>query len=466
MDTLAHALSARIWDALGGDPARLARLSVGGEGAWPGLFPVSDLAAAAVACAALAADELRDLAGTRADTGPGAVQVDRRLAAAWFGVTLQPLGWAPPPLRDALTGDWRCRDGWIRLHANAPHHRAAALDVLGLRDDPGQVDEARVAAAVASWHGASLERAVVEAGGCAAEMRDIQAWRAHPQGIAVQGHPLVEWRCAPASAARWNPRSSGLLRGLRVLDMTRVLAGPVATRMLAGLGATVLRIDPPQWNEPGVVADVTRGKRCARLDLKTAPGHARFVELLAQADVFVHGLRPGALDALGLDARARTRIRPGLVDVSLDAYGWHGPWASRRGFDSLVQMSCGIADAGMRAAGAKRPLPLPVQALDHSTGYLAAAAVLRGLTRRVGGDQGTEVQLSLAATAEILLDLTHRTEAGQAPHAPLSEADWLTRIERTPWGPARRLRAPWGIAGVPTRWHLPAAELGSAPARW
>ncbi len=466
MDTLAHALSARIWDALGGDPARLARLSIGGEGALPGLFPISDLAAAAVACAALAADELRDLAGSRPGTGPGAVRVDRRLAAAWFGVTLRPLGWAPPPLRDALTGDWRCRDGWIRLHANAPHHRAAALGVLGLRDARGQVDAAGVAAAVASWHGASLEQAVVEAGGCAAEMRDIQAWRAHPQGIAVQGHPLVEWRCAPASTAPWSPHSSVLLRGLRVLDMTRVLAGPVATRMLAGLGATVLRIDPPQWNEPGVVPDVTRGKRCARLDLKTAPGHARFVELLAQADVFVHGLRPGALEAIGLGAPVRTRIRPGLVDVSLDAYGWHGPWALRRGFDSLVQMSCGIADAGMRAAGATRPLPLPVQALDHSTGYLAAAAVLRGLTRRVDADQRTEAQLSLAATAEILLDLTHRTETGQAPHAPLSETDWVTRIERTPWGPARRLRAPWGIVGVPTRWHLPAAELGSAPARW
>lgn len=158
------------------------------------------------------------------------------------------------------------------------------------------------------------------------------------------------------------------LAGIKVLDFTRVLAGPVATRFLAGLGADVLRIDPPEWDEPGVVPDVILGKRCARLDLHTAEDRRVFEALLARADIVVHGYRPGAMARLGYDEGERRTINPGLVDVSLCAYGWTGPWAGRRGFDSLVQMSIGIAEAGMRWQQAERPVPLPVQALDHATG--------------------------------------------------------------------------------------------------
>ena len=453
-----HAMAARMWAALDGDPARLRRLRVSGAGALPGCFAVSDFAAAAIASAALAADELRD----RATARPRAtVRVDRRLAAAWFFTTLQPLGWQPPPLRDALTGDWRCRDGWLRVHANAPHHRAAACRVLGL---PAEADSAMVAAAVAAWDGTKLEQEIVAAGGCAAEMRSIDAWREHPQGIALRTQALVDSERTPAPPPTWQPGTQRLLEGLRVLDITRVLAGPVATRTLAGFGATVLRIDAPWWDEPGVIPDVTRGKLCARLDLKTPSGLKRLVELLSEADVLVHGLRPGAMAGLGLGAEARARIRPGLIDVSLDAYGWRGPWAKRRGFDSLVQMSCGIADAGMRAAGAQRPRPLPVQALDHATGYIIAAAVLRGLSVRLESGVATRARLSLAGSAQLLLE--HASCAAQPAHAPLTESDWLARPETTPWGMARRLRAPWRITGTLTRWDIPAAALGSSLPRW
>ena len=461
MFSAARALSARMWAALGGDPARLTRLRLAGEGALPGAFAVSDLAAAAVASAALAADELHCLAAGRPEAPGAGVEVDRRLAALWFGESLRPQGWRPPPVRDSLTGDYACADGWIRLHCNAPHHRAAACRVLGL--DPG-ADAVRAAPRVAAWQGARLEQAVVEAGGCAAWMRDVAAWRAHPQGAALLAQPLVLREHVPAPPGGWAPVAGRPLRGLRVLDLTRVLAGPVATRMLAGLGATVLRIDAPQWREPGVVPDVTRGKHCARLDLKTPQGRETFAHLLAGADVFVHGLRPGALEALGLGAAVRQGLRAGLVDVCLDAYGWGGPWAARRGFDSLVQMSCGIAEAGMRQAGAARPMPLPVQALDHATGYLMAAAVLRGLSLRAQGAGALRARLSLARTAELLLGSPPPEAAGA--HAPLDEADLEPAIEHTPWGPARRLRAPWRIEGVDTRWDLPAAELGSSPPRW
>ncbi len=457
----AHALAAAMWAGLDGDPGRLRRLRLHGDGALDSAFAVSDFAAAAVGVAALAADELAAPAPAAAAQREAAVQVDRRLAALSFGSTLRPIGWQPPPLRDPLTGDYAARDGWIRLHANAPPHRDAAYRVLGL---PAGADAAQAAPRVAQWQADALEQAVVDAGGCAAAMRGAQAWREHPQGVALLRQPLVLRDTTPAPPARWSPSPGRPLRGLRVLDLTRVLAGPVATRMLAALGATVLRIDAPDWNEPGVIPEVSVGKLCARLDLKTADGLRSFVELLADADVFVHGLRPGALDALGLDAAARAQLRPGLVDVSLDAWGWDGPWARRRGFDSLVQMSCGIAEAGMRWRGSARPLPLPVQALDHATGYLMAAAALRALRLRVHGAIATRARLSLARSAWLLLEQPQPAQV--SPHAAPRDEDLAEGVEHTAWGPARRLRMPWRIAGVESRWELAAAALGSSPACW
>lgn len=157
---------------------------------------------------------------------------------------------------------------------------------------------------------------------------------------------LLQSTATDHGADDWQPTASRPLAGIKVLDLTRVLAGPVATRFLAGLGARVLRIDPPDWDEPGVVPEVTLGKNCARLDLRQTADRARFEALLSDCDMIVHGYRPGALDRLGYGFDLRRALRPGLIDISLCAYGWSGPWAARRGFDSLVQMSCGIADRG------------------------------------------------------------------------------------------------------------------------
>src|SRR5262249_28361166 len=249
------------------------------------------------------------------------------------------------------------------------------------------------------------------------------------------------------------------LAGVRVLDLTRVLAGPVASRFLAGYGADVLRIDPPDWNEPGVVPEVTLGRRCARLDLKTAEGRAAFEALLAQADIFLSGYRPGALDGLGYDAAARRSIAPGLIDVALCAYGWSGPWATRRGFDSLVQMSAGIADAGMRETKAERPLPLPVPAPDHAPGNLAAATASPGITGRARHAGGMEARLSLARTAKLLVD--QGVDEPASPLADESERDLAPTTEKTGWGDARRLIPPVAIVGAPMAWTRPATDLGS-----
>jgi crotonobetainyl-CoA:carnitine CoA-transferase CaiB-like acyl-CoA transferase len=325
-------------------------------------------------------------------------------------------------------------------------------------------DRAAVTAAVARWRADGLEAAIVDAGGCAATMRDLAAWAGHAQGRAVADEPLVDIEPADrGETAAWPVAPDRPLRGIRVLDLTRVLAGPVATRFLAGFGADVLRIDPPHWDEPAIVPEVTLGKRCARLDLRGAADRATFEALVRDADVLVHGYRPDALAGLGYDARRIRALRPGLVEVCHDAYGWSGPWKGRRGFDSLVQMSAGIAAEGMRRRGADRPVPLPVQALDHATGYLIAASAMRGLTRRITSGEGSRSRASLARTAAFLAGFPAHDAPGFADE---TVADLEAALEHTAWGPARRLRAPVEIEDCPVRWDLPACRLGSADARW
>jgi len=452
MDASAKSFAAQIWSAVDGPPDAVASLRFVGAGALPSAFAVTDFAAGAIAAAALA---LAEVAGTR-----GTVTVDRRLASLWFATSLRPEGWRVPAPWDPVAGDYAARDGWIRLHTNAPHHRAAAERVLGRR-----ADRAAMALAVAGWAGEELEAAILAEGGCAAGMRGIAAWAAHPAGRAVAAEPLVAVeRVAERSRPRCTPRAGRPLAGLRVLDLTRVLAGPVATRFLAGFGADVLRIDPPEWQEPALEPEVTLGKSCARLDLSRDTDRAVFEGLLAGADVLVHGYRPGALDGLGYGSAARRALAPGLVEVCLDAYGWTGPWAGRRGFDSLVQMSCGIAQAGQAWMQADRPVPLPVQALDHATGYMMAAAGLRLLTRRLADGAGGRARLSLARTAALLAG------AGPAePDAaitPEAQDDRAPGMEATSWGAARRLRPPVVDAGAPMRWTRPARRLGTDAPAW
>ncbi|MFH0022551.1 CoA transferase [Pseudomonas fluorescens] len=425
------------------------------RGALPSAFAVTDLACASLAAAGQAVSEL-----LRQQTGelPN-VAVDRRLASFWFSSSIRPIGWQVPPLWDPIAGDYATADGWIRLHTNAPHHRAAAERVLG-----ACADRAAMAAQVAKWTSTALEQAVVEANGCAAEMRSWAQWQQHPQGLAVNAEPLVHFsEQTDGKTLAWQGSAARPLAGIKVLDLTRVLAGPTASRFLAGLGADVLRIDSPTWNEPGVVPEMTLGKRCARLDLHDPADRALFESLLKDADLLLHGYRADALEHLGFGFERRQQLAPGLIDVSLNAYGWSGPWRNRRGFDSLVQMSSGIAEAGQRWKQADKPTPLPVQALDHATGYLMAASALRLLTERLAHGRGGSARLSLARTAKLLI------EHGPGTNEPLRAEDALDQapaIEQTAWGPAQRLRVPVQISGTGVQWDLPAAELGSHQAQW
>ncbi len=444
-----------MWRELRGEADAEKLVSFADTGRLGAVFPVTDLATASMAAAGLSASDYIGLCGPSPT-----VRIDSRLCSLWFAKSLHPIGWQIPPLWDAIAGDYETADGWIRLHTNAPHHRAAALRVLGVA-----ADKSAVASAVRVWPAERLETAVVDAGGCAAAMLTQSDWRVHAQGRAVGTEPLVHFQQTDGEAGgggEYSPERP--LHGVHVVDLTRVLAGPVATRFLAGLGADVLRLDPPHWNEDAIVPEMTLGKRCARLDLRTATGKELFVQLLVGANVLVHGYRPGALDALGFSARERHAIRPGLVDVSLNAYGWTGPWQGRRGFDSLVQMSSGIAAAGMQLVQRDRPAPLPVQALDHATGYLMAAAALRGLREQMQSARGSVWRVSLARTAALLASsgpqIIPQSLAGPERH------DMSDEIKQTGWGPAHRLRPPLTIPGTPLRWDRPATALGSAAPCW
>ena len=465
---LCRHLLEKIWLAALGDTAQTERVTFTGTGNLPSYFAVTDLASASMGAAGLALASLVE-ALTPPLTQPAqggkptsmTLEVDRRLASFWFGTTLRPQGWKPPVHTELGSADYLAEDGWLRLHTNASHHLAAALGVLECKATP-----AAIALAVRDWSREALVERIVAQGGCAASMLSPEQWQRHPQGLAVSQEPLIDWSPGTQTKAQaWPFEPAQPLKGLKVLDMTRVLAGPAATRMLAGLGAHVLRVDPPMWNESNA-PEMTLGKRCTGLDLREARQRKQWLQLLSEADVLVHGYRSDALSELGLDAAARQHIRPGLIDVSLDAYGFSGPWHHRRGFDSLVQMSMGIAHAGQQLSGATRPLPLPVQALDHATGYLLATAVLRSLERRIKTGQGSIARASLARTGALLMTTLNRNALAQPSLLPESLDDLSPNIEITAWGPARRVAWPMSITGIWMDWALGAGPLRRHQATW
>jgi hypothetical protein len=455
-------LAAQVWALAGGPPEVPARLTVSGPRTFlPSAFDVTGLATASVAAATLAAAEYH---AARNESPVAAVRVDSRAACAAFAAEglFTPVGWSLPDIWDPIAGNYQARDGWIRLHTNYASHRAAVTGLLKADDRDS------VQAAVGQWKAADLEAAVVAAGGCAAAMHDRDGWLASAPGaasaaataLAVTERPLAAGSGTGAAPA--DRRADRPYAGVRVLDLTRVIAGPVATRFLAAYGADVLRLDPPGFAEvPALLPETTAGKRAAAVSLTTPAGRATFERLVAGADVLVTGLRADALSGLGYDDAALMTLNPALIIASHNAYGWDGPWRNRRGFDSLVQMSCGIA----AARGGDRPAPLPVQALDHATGYLLAAAVGRALTVRLTRGVANRVLASLTGTANLLWSLPRPADLGGVPPMPRRE-DFTLADTRTAWGPARRVPVPGEITGTAPELRLEAGPLGRHDPAW
>jgi len=365
-DEATRLLMRQAWEALGGDPELLDVVQVLGNpvGLLPSTLAVLPAMTAAVALSTLAAAVLDHSRGSRS-WAPVIVDLEHVAVAARSERHARTAATVEVDLFAPLSRFFRTADGWVRLHANYPWHRERALDVLGC-----SVRLEDVARSVQTWSGEALEDALAAAGALGFAVRDENAWRDHPQGRAVAELPLLQ-TCAGATPGRVAPRGRGAA-GLRVLDLTRVIAGPVATRTVAAWGGQVLRLDSPDLPESAAQAlDTLPGKLSAELDLSQPDGRARMEELLAQADLLVQGYRPGALARYGLNPDELADRHPHLNVVTLSAWGTTGPWARRRGFDSLVQCPTGIASA---EGDDEQPGTLPAQALDHATGYLAAAA--------------------------------------------------------------------------------------------
>jgi hypothetical protein len=383
------------WSALGGEEQLLELVTVAGEdpALLPARLPALPAMLAAVATSTLAASVL-DAARTGSDPAPVYIDAQHVALAARSERYARAGGTGPTSLFAPLSRFWRTADGWLRLHANYRWHRDRALGVLGCGEDAEVVERAML-----GWRSAELEEALAASGALGFVVRAGAVWAEHPQGRAVAQLPLLETRGGDGAGRRVDRGRAAT--GRRVLDLTRVIAGPVATRTLAAWGAEVLRVDSPYLPEIAAQAvDTLSGKRSALVDFADPAGRARLEQLLLQADVVVQGYRPGALARYGLSADELAERHPHLSVVTLSAWGPRGPWAQRRGFDSLVQCPTGIAVA---EGSDVQPGALPAQVLDHATGYLAAAAALLALAGVERGESPRRAQLSLAQTSRWLL---------------------------------------------------------------
>jgi hypothetical protein len=420
------------------------RLAVAGGNGLPSRLPVNTLACGAVAAAGLAG--LAAVGGDRVLVDPLAVSVAFRSDTSLSVDGRSRESFAP------LSGFIRAADGWVRTHANYPHHRARLLHALQV---PPDATREGVAQAVGELTAQDVEDRVTGAGGVAVRVRDHREWFAGGQARAVQAHPVL----AVDSVA--DTATVPLSRRPRVLDLTRVIAGPVATRTLAFLGCEVLRVDSPTLPElePQHI-DTGNGKRSALLDLHEARARDRLHHLLERADALVTGYRPGALAGFGLDPEALAARHPSLVVASLSAWTPDGPWGTRRGFDSIVQAATGIAL--IESEDGERPGALPAQALDHATGYLLAGGVMAALRRRAEVGGTWRVQAHLARTAHWLL----RTDALDAPAAPVGDpSPWLTAADSA-YGRVVQARPAFRIGDGPVQFAWPAPQWGADPPEW
>jgi crotonobetainyl-CoA:carnitine CoA-transferase CaiB-like acyl-CoA transferase len=458
MSALGHLLA-----VAGLDPALAGSADLSGaEPALPSSFALGTASQASIAAVALAAARLH------AERG-GAMQrvaIAMRHAAIEFRserhLTLD--GQPPPDPWDALAGAYPCGDGrMVRLHTNFPRHREAVLRLLGCA-----AERPSVAAALAAREAFAFEAELAAAGGCAAALRSFAEWDAHPQAAALYAQPVLRLeRIGDAPPKPLPAVADRPLAGLRVLDLTRVIAGPVAGRALAAHGAEVLHITSPALHfVPTLVMDTGRGKRPASLDLGDARDAATLRRLIAGADAWVQSYRPGALDGLGFGAETLAAQHPGLVLAELSAYGWDGPWAGRRGFDSLAQAATGFNIAEAEAAGTAPPRVLPCQPLDHASGYLLALGILAAWLRRAREGGSWRVRVTLAGTGLWLRSLGRVEHGFAAPEPDAAEVAPLLETRDTAFGRLATVRHAARMERTPAHWALPAAPLGSAPASW
>lgn len=431
----------------------------GADPVLPSSFAVGAAAQSTIVAAALAACEVGHVRG----------QLRQRVGVDMTHAALECTGWFAldgrvPELWDPFSGPYRCQDGWVRIHANFRHHRDGALRLLGL--DPASARREDAQAALMAWNAIDFETAMADAKLVATALRTFDEWDAMPQGRAIAAQPLFTieriGQAAPIGLPPLTDRQRPL-EGIKVLDLTRILAGPVGGRALAAYGADVMLANSPHLPNIEAIADTSRGKRSVHVDLRAREGRVAMDSLVAQAHVFIQGYRPGGLQALGFGPRDVAAKRAGVVYVSLTAYGTQGPWAPRRGFDSLVQTAMGFNHAEGAAFGDGKPRPLPMQILDEATGYLMAMGAAAALRRQQLEGGSWHVQVSLAQTGHWLRSLG-RVADGFKARKPGSEP--YTETTPSGFGELTALRHSARFERTPARWVRPSMPPGSDPPRW
>jgi crotonobetainyl-CoA:carnitine CoA-transferase CaiB-like acyl-CoA transferase len=446
--------------------ARAVEFTGGTDPILPTPFRIGEAAAATLAALGLAVSDLWALRAGRHQ----AIAVDARQATASLrsGHYMKMDGAPVSTDRNTIMGVYPTRDGrWSYLHCNFPNHRDAALSVLGVPDDREAVRRA-----VAKWDAQELEEAIIAAKGAGGMVRTMAEWARHPQAAAVASLPLMEIVRIGDSPPEKLPDGDRPLSGVRVLDLTRVLAGPTCARSLAEHGADVLKITAAHLPNIGYQEyDTGHGKLSAHLDLRQPRDVDTLRGLAREADVFSQGYRPGTLGERGFSPEELAKLRPGLVFVSLCAFGHVGPWAGRRGFDTVVQTVSGItARQGELFPGAEPgPQFYPVSAIDYLTGYLMAfgAAVALGRRAREGGSW--LVRMSLAQTGRWLVGRGEVPEAALASvpkeFPPDDIARWSTTSD-TPVGRLTHLAPVVRMSDTPPRWARPSVPLGYHEPAW
>jgi len=451
-----------IWTQAGGDPSALDAVTLSGaEPQLPSSFRVAAAAQASIAATGLAAAQIwKSRSGQSQDV---AVDMRHALVECRSERYLRVDGKPPPPACDAIAGIYKTRDQrFVRLHTNFRHHRDAVCKVLNCEPERDQVQ-----AALMQWDGEAFETAAYAAGGVVAMMRSHQEWSASPHARALAELPLVGIEKIGEAAPKPWPKGDRPLAGVRVLDLSRVIAGPVAGRTLAVHGADVLLISGPDLPAiPWLTIDTGRGKLTSFLELKSEQGREMFRALLADADIVSQGYRPTSIAALGFSPQDVARINPGIVYVSLSAYGHAGPWAERRGFDSLVQTSTGFNHAEGQAAGVDGPKELPAQMLDHATGYLMAFGAMTAKARQSREGGSWHVRVSLAQTGRWLWNLGRVADGFKAEDLPGETIKPFIAEIPSGFGPLRSVRHAAMLSKTPAFWARSAMPLGSHPPQW
>ena len=399
----------------------------------------------------------------RLKTGkPQAITIDRHAAAASLRSNTYVLRDGKKPISwDPLAGHYPTRDGrTMFLHTNHPHHREGALRIAGATEATREA----LAAAVAKWDGFAIEDAIAAAGCVGGLTRTREEWNDHPHGQAVARLPLLDIVKIGEAPAEPLPRGTQPLSGIRVFDLTRVLAGPTSGRVLAENGADVLHVAAPHLPyQAELLMDTGHGKRCTWLDLRQPSDLDTTRALLGEADVFTQGYRPGTIGKRGLSPEQVAALRPGIVCVSVCAYGHDGPWSGRRGFDSIVQNVTGLTTVQGTLA---EPRNLPVQALDYICGYLAALGAMVGLARRAEQGGSWLVRVSLVQVAHWIASLGTVEASRGAKELTEAELAGMLMESDGPIGHLRHLKPVVHLSETPAFYAKPPEPLGTSPARW